>query len=278
MQLHFTKMHGIGNDFIVVDATQQPVSLSPESLQALSDRHFGIGFDQCLVLEPAQTPNADFFYRIYNSDGSEVAQCGNGARCIAHYIRTKGLSDKPEIVVDTHKGQLVLRFTQNNDVIVDMGAPLLQPTEIPLVKDEYADTYKTEVAGEEITFAAVSMGNPHAVLAMKDIHSLDIEAIARPLQASPLFPESANIGFMELLAPDHIKLRVYERGAGETLACGSGACAAVVAGILAGKLQENVKVDLPGGRISVSWRGLGQPVYLTGPAEIVFEGVVEINP
>jgi diaminopimelate epimerase len=276
MRLKFTKMHGLGNDFVVIDAVRQAVNLTHDQVRFLADRHFGIGCDQVLVVEPPSSPDADFRYRIFNADGSEVAQCGNGARCFARFVREQGLSDKDEIQVDTDAGRLVLRLLPDGGVTVDMGVPRHAPAEIPLRAEREAPRYAVEAEGETWEFGAVSMGNPHAMLKVHCVDSAPVRALGRRLESHPLFPERANIGFMQVVDRHHVRLRVFERGSGETLACGSGACGAVVVGIEQGELDSPVQVDLPGGSLSISWGGRGRPVLMTGPAVAVFEGVIEL--
>jgi diaminopimelate epimerase len=275
--LQFTKMHGLGNDFVVIDAINQTVNLSPEQICFLADRHFGIGFDQLLLVEKPVSSNADFKYRIFNADGSEVAQCGNGARCFARFVREKNLFASDEITVDTDSGQLVLTLTDNDLVTVNMGIPRHAPTEIPLLAAQEAQTYPVEINGTLTEFGAVSMGNPHAVILVDNADLAPVAELGRILENHPLFPERANIGFMQVLSREHINLRVYERGAAETLACGSGACAAVVVGIGQNLLANDVTVDLPGGQLTISWAGRGQPVFMTGPATTVFDGKIKLD-
>lgn len=282
MQLTFTKMHGCGNDFIVIDARAEPVSLTPAVMQRLADRHFGVGCDQILLLEPGQNQAAAVRYRIFNADGGEVEQCGNGARCIARYLQRHGFADSDQIVVDTSTGLITLYFSDHDEVRVNMGPPRFTPAEIPLKVDAVQDQYAVIVAERTLRFRAVSMGNPHAVFQLEDLGVHDINkvplAMLGPLiQKQSLFPAGVNVGAMQVLDRQHIRLRVYERGAGETLACGTGACAAVVAGIQAGVLDNNVTVDLPGGRLSIEWQGQPDaPVWMTGPAEFVFSGTIEL--
>lgn len=270
-------MHGLGNDFVVIDAISQAIELTPEQIQLLSDRHFGIGFDQLLLVENPVSDNADFKYRIFNADGSEVAQCGNGARCFARFVRDKGMSDKKVIRVDTNSGQLILCFDEDNLITVNMGIPKHLPAEIPLLAEQESKFYTVTVNDTEKAFGAVSVGNPHAVIQVNDIKNAQVADTGRLLESHPVFPERANIGFMQILDRGHIKLRVYERGAAETLACGSGACAAVVIGIEQHLLDHEVTVELPGGLLKVSWAGRGEPVLMTGPAESVFDGKIDLN-
>jgi diaminopimelate epimerase len=274
--LKFTKMHGLGNDFMVIDAVRQAVSLSPEQIHRLADRHFGVGFDQLLLVEPATTPDTDFRYRIFNADGGEVSQCGNGARCFARFVHEQGLCDKPEVTVETRAGRLVLRREENGEITVDMGAPRHAPAQIPLNAAGEAPSYPVEALGQTWSFGAVSMGNPHAVLRVDAVDSAPVETLGPTLERHPLFPERANIGFMQILDKHRIRLRVFERGSGETLACGSGACAAAVVGIEQGWLESPVRVDLPGGSLLIRWQGRNTPVLMTGPASRVFEGSLEL--
>ena len=275
--IKFTKMHGLGNDFVVIDGINQDISLTAEQVRFMADRNFGVGCDQLLLVEKPVSTNADFKYRIFNADGSEVAQCGNGARCFARFVRDKNLSDKNEITVDTDSGQLLLSFDQGGLITVNMGIPRHTPAEIPLKTDEEAPYYAVPVNNTEKAFGAVSMGNPHAVIQVNDITSAPVAELGALLESHPFFPERANIGFMQIINRQYIKLRVYERGAAETLACGSGACAAVVIGIEQNLLdQENICVELPGGQLTISWSGRGQPVFMKGPAESVFEGQIEL--
>jgi diaminopimelate epimerase len=267
-------MHGLGNDFVVIDAINQSVNLSAEQIRALADRHRGVGFDQLLLVEPAQG-EADFRYVIYNADGSEVSQCGNGARCFALFVTKKGLSNKSSIRVETGAGELVLNI-DGQQVTVDMGLPRFDPTSIPLISDQQQLTYTTAAGSEQVEFSALSMGNPHAVIQVDDIDMADVNAIGSLMESHDVFPERANIGFSQVINSSAIKLRVYERGAGETLACGSGACAAVVAGIQLGKLTTPVNVALLGGELTIGWQGKGHSVMMTGPATFVFDGIIEL--
>ncbi len=269
-------MHGLGNDFIVIDAINQTVDLSPEQIRFLADRHFGIGCDQILLVEQSTQSGVDFRYRILNADGSEVEQCGNGARCFARFVRNKGLTDKDAIVVETAGGVITLYLVENDQVRVDMGVPRLVPAEVPFVAEQQAPGYLIEVDGDTYTIGAVSMGNPHAVLRVEDVESAPVERLGPLLESHPRFPNRVNVGFMQVLDRQSVRLRVYERGAAETLACGSGACGAVVAGRLQGWLDETVKVSLPGGDLIISWPGEGEAVQMTGPAVEVFEGSIDL--
>lgn len=274
--MKFTKMHGLGNDFVVVDAINQRIALTPKKIRFMANRHTGIGFDQLLVVEKSNQENADFKYRIFNADGSEVGQCGNGARCFARFVRDKKLTDKNDIVVETKSGQLVLSFTADDLIMVNMGIPKHLPAEIPMIMEQEARFYTVNVNGVEKAFGAVSMGNPHAVLQVNDIKTAPVETTGAALESHKIFPERANIGFMQVVDKNSIKLRVFERGAGETQACGSGACAAVVIGIEQNLLSDTVKVELPGGELQISWAGRGQPVFMTGAAVSVFEGFIAL--
>lgn len=274
--INFTKMHGLGNDFVVINAINQTVNLTPAQIRAVADRHFGVGFDQLLLVENPVSANADFKYRIFNADGSEVAQCGNGARCFARFVRDKKLFTGNEITVDTDSGQLVLTLTDNDLVTVNMGVPKHAPAEVPLLRAQEEKIYSVAVNGALTEFGAVSMGNPHAVLRVENVDHAPVAETGRVLESHALFPERANIGFMQVVNRQHIKLRVYERGAGETLACGSGACAAAVVGIEQGLLDNTVTVDLTGGQLVISWAGRGQPVFMTGPATTVFDGNITL--
>ena len=276
MSLRFTKMHGLGNDFLVVDAIRQAVSLSPEQVRCLADRRFGVGCDQVLLVEPARLSGTAFHYRIFNADGSEVEQCGNGARCFARFVRDQGFTRDDVIKVGTARGPITLYVEPDGQVRVDMGAPRLDPADLPFDAPARAPTYPIEVGGEVVEIGAVSMGNPHAVLLVADVASAPVERLGPLLEAHPRFPRRVNVGFMAVKGRDRIDLRVYERGSGETLACGTGACAAVVSGRLRGLLDERVTVRLPGGQLRLSWRGGDAPVWMTGPAVTVFEGTIAL--
>jgi len=275
VKIRFTKMHGLGNDFVVIDGINQSVTLAPEVVRRLADRHFGIGCDQVLLVEPPSRPEVDFQYRIFNADGSEVAQCGNGARCFARFVRTRGLIDRDRIRVATRAGTLVLELVGDR-VRVEMGVPRFDPASIPLAVHEEMPEYQVAVAGRSWIFSAVSLGNPHAVIQVEDVDTAPVAEVGGALQAHPLFPAQVNVGFMAVVSSREIRLRVFERGSGETLACGSGACAAAVVGMDQGFLRSPVTVTLPGGVLTVRWEGRGKPVYLTGPAEFVFEGEIEL--
>lgn len=275
MKLNFTKMHGLGNDFVVIDGINQNVAPEPAWIRRLADRHFGIGCDQVLLVEASDRPDADFRYRIFNADGSEVEQCGNGARCFARFVRDRGLTDKTDLRVITSAGLLRLQVQADGQVAVDMGQPRLEPAEIPFFATERARRYSIAADGVELEVGVVSMGNPHAVLVVDDVDRAPVAHLGPLLERHGRFPQRANVGFMQIVAPDRIRLRVFERGTGETLACGSGACAAVVVGRLWGLLWPNVRVELPGGELTIHWAGEGESVILTGPAMTVFEGWIE---
>ena len=276
MKLRFTKMHGLGNDFVVIDATRAPVALTPERVRAIADRHFGVGCDQLLVVEPAGRPDVDFRYRIFNADGGEVEQCGNGARCFVRFVHDKGLTGRREIRVETRSGVIAPRLREDGLVTVEMGVPALEPAAVPFVSDSDAVVQPLEVGADTIAITAVSMGNPHAVQVVADVATAPVAEQGALIERHPRFPARVNAGFMEVVTPRHIRLRVFERGAGETLACGSGACAAVVAGILRGLLESPVRVDTRGGALEIAWAGPGTPVLMTGPAVSVFDGELEL--
>ena len=275
-RLTFTKMHGLGNDFVVIDAVTQPVQITSEMVSKLADRHFGIGFDQLLVVSPPGSPEVDFRYRIFNADGSEVEQCGNGARCFARFVRDKRLTNKRHIVVETMSGIIELRIDERGEVAVDMGAPVFEPARIPLQADAQQDPYLFEVAGETLSLGCVSMGNPHGVLLVDDVDTAPVERLGPLLEKHPNFPKRANIGFMQVVDRRSVRLRVFERGSGETLACGTGACAAAVIALRRGLVDSPVNVRLPGGSLRIEWQGEGQPVIMTGPATTVFEGSLQL--
>lgn len=267
-------MHGLGNDFVVFDATRSPVSLNSEQIRYIADRRFGIGCDQILLVEPPRETGTDFYYRIYNADGSEVEQCGNGARCFARFVRSHGLTEKSVIPVGTAAGPIELRVLADDQVTVNMGAPVLTPGALPFETAHQAPLYSLAVGDQTVEISALSMGNPHAVLLVDSVGDAPVETLGPRLESHPAFPRRVNVGFMAVLSRQEIDLRVYERGAGETLACGTGACAAVVAGRLRGLLDERVRVHLPGGDLVISWSGNDHPVWMTGPATEVFEGSI----
>ncbi|WP_322803319.1 diaminopimelate epimerase [Vibrio alfacsensis] len=272
MHFHFSKMHGLGNDFMVVDCITQNVFFSQDLIRRLADRNTGVGFDQLLVVEAPYDPETDFHYRIFNADGSEVEQCGNGARCFARFVRLKGLTNKYSISVSTKKGKMILDIEDDGEVTVNMGIPEFEPSKIPFKAKQKEKTYIMR-AGEKTLFCgAVSMGNPHVVTVVDDVDTADVETLGPLLESHERFPERVNAGFMQVDNRGHIRLRVYERGTGETQACGSGACGAVAVGIVQGLLDEDVKVSLPGGELRISWQGPGKPLFMTGPATHVFDG------
>ncbi|HZV62137.1 MAG TPA: diaminopimelate epimerase [Methylophilaceae bacterium] len=277
MKLQFSKMQGLGNDFVVFDAVTQNVNLSPAQIRRIADRHFGMGCDQLLLVEKSTLPDTDFRYRIFNADGGEVEQCGNGARCFVKFVYERGLTDKQQIRVQTAAGIITPRLEQNGLVTVDMGAPRFDPTAIPFIAEKLASTYTLEVGGESLEISVLSMGNPHAVQIVKDIQSAPVAILGPQVESHPRFPQRVNAGFMEIVDEHHICLRVYERGSGETLACGTGACAAAVAGIRLGLLATPVKVTTRGGELQIHWSGNDSPVLMTGPAETVFEGVIDLD-
>ena len=276
MKLKFTKMQGAGNDFVVIDGVRQGIDLSAAQYQILADRHFGVGCDQILLVEAATRPDCDFRYRIFNADGGEVQQCGNGARCFVRFVHEQGLTPKREIRVETAAGVIVPRLEDDDQVTVDMGPPRFAPAEIPFVAAAQALTYVIDVAGEPIELSALSMGNPHAVRLVCDLDAAPVQDLGAMIEHHPSFPERVNVGFMQILHRREIRLRVFERGAGETLACGTGACAAVVAGSRRGLLDDPVLVHTRGGDLSIRWAGSGHSVFLTGPAATVFQGEIEI--
>ncbi len=276
MRLRFTKMHGAGNDFVVVDATKAPLGLDAAGIRRLADRHLGIGFDQMLVVEPARNRDTDFYYRIFNADGGEVSQCGNGARCFVRYVHDKGLSASNAIRVETRSGVIEPRLEDDGRITVNMGLPVFEPDRIPFVAERLDSTYELEVDGRKVEICAVSMGNPHAVQVVADADAAPVTSEGPLIERHVRFPERVNAGYMQIVDRRHIKLRVFERGAGETLSCGTGACAAAVAGITRGLLDSPVKVDTRGGVLEIAWMGAAQPVLMTGPAQSVFEGEIEV--
>lgn len=276
MLINFTKMHGLGNDFMVIDAINQSIKLTTEQIRYLSDRRFGIGFDQLLLVERPQSKEVAFRYRIFNADGSEVEQCGNGARCFARFVTNKGLTQKSEIPVETEGGNIVLRIQKDGQITVNMGIPRLEPKDLPFKAEKRQPVHELHVDGEEIPITVVSMGNPHAVTIISDVVTAPVSWLGPKIEKHDLFPNRVNAGFMEIVKRDHVRLRVYERGTGETLACGTGACAAVAAGRVLDKLDSNVCVSLPGGDLQIEWQGEGTPVFMTGPAEEVYEGQIEL--
>ena len=276
MRLKFTKMQALGNDFVVLDALASPIALSPEQLRRFANRHLGVGCDQILQVEPPRRPDTDFYYRIFNADGGEVEQCGNGARCFVRYVHSRGLTDKTEIRVETTGGVIVPRLEADGRVTVDMGAPEFEPARVPFDAPGRALVYELDVDGRRVEISALSMGNPHAVQIVPDVARAPVTSEGPLIEHHPRFPRRVNAGYMEIVDRRRIRLRVYERGAGETLACGTGACAAVVTGIARGLLDGSVVVTTRGGDLGISWAGAAAPVMMTGPAETVYEGEIEI--
>ena len=276
MQLRFTKMHGLGNDFMVLDLISQHAHIQPKHVRLWGDRKTGIGFDQLLIVETPSTPDVDFRYRIFNADGSEVEQCGNGARCFARFVFDKRLTVKKQIRVETKGGIIELLLKGDGQVRVDMGAPRLQAAEIPFIAEAETLSHAVQVEGETVELAAVSMGNPHGVLRVADVDQAPVLTLGPKLECHPRFPQKANIGFLQIIDAQRARLRVWERGVGETRACGTGACAAAVAGIRQGWLKSPVSIELPGGLLNIEWDGVGQPVLMTGPATRVYEGQVRV--
>jgi diaminopimelate epimerase len=276
MRLSFTKMEGLGNDFVVIDATSRPFDLTPDQLRLLADRHFGVGCDQILQVEAPRRPDTDFYYRIFNADGGEVGQCGNGARCFVRFVLDKGLTRKREIRVETREGVIAPRLEDDGQVTVDMGTPIFDPARVPFLALEAALTYELDVPWRKAEVSVLSMGNPHAVQVVPDVDAAPVAIEGPVIECHPSFPERVNAGFMQVVDRNDIRLRVFERGAGETLACGTGACAAVVAGISRGLLDSPVRVIARGGELVIAWAGDGTPVMMTGPARTVFEGSIEL--
>ena len=286
MQLNFTKMQGSGNDFVVVNGFLAPVFLAPEQIKKIANRTFGVGCDQLLMVEKSSLPDVDFKYRIFNADGNEVEQCGNGARCFVRFVVEKGLTTKHEITVETAGGIITLQLLANNQVSVNMGAPRFNPAEIPFIANEPKKLYSLDLGSgsvglknspsQTLQISAVSMGNPHAVLVVDDVDDTDVASLGPQIESHERFTQRVNAGFMQVIDFHHIKLRVFERGSGETLSCGTGACAAVVSGIKLGLLQSPVTVNTRGGQLNIAWAGNNNAVMMTGPAEIVFEGCIEL--
>ena len=275
MRIQFTKMHGLGNDFVVIDAVSQHVNLRASQIEKLANRHTGVGFDQLLLIEPPSRPDADFDYRIFNSDGGEVEHCGNGARCFAKFVTDRELTSKPVITVNTARGLIELELTDLGLVRVNMGQPVLDPNALPYVGPPELDASQTvalDIPFDQKQFGLISMGNPHAVCIVDSVDSIAVEDIGRAVQMLPQFPDSINVGFVEIVSRTEIRLRVYERGAGETLACGTGACAAVAYARLLEQLDSQVSVATRGGNLQIEWQGIGHDLMMTGPAESVFEG------
>ena len=276
MEFTFSKMHGLGNDFVVIDTIRQSVTLSTEQIKFLADRRFGIGCDQVLLVESANHSEVDFRYRIFNADGGEVEQCGNGVRCFARFVQEQGLTDKNRIRVETKSGIVEPEIQTTGEIRVNMGIPELDPAAIPFEAKQQASLYTLQLGDQSIEISAVSMGNPHAVLQVDNIETAPVTELGPQIECHPRFPQRVNAGFMQVLDVDHIRLRVFERGVGETLACGTGACAAVVAGRQQQILAESVRVSLPGGDLQIQWPGEGEILWMTGPATTVFEGKITL--
>ena len=277
MKLAFTKMHGAGNDFVVVDGVTQAVNLNTNQLRRLADRHRGIGCDQILMVTPPDSPDADFRYHVFNADGSRAGQCGNGARCVGRFLREKRLTRQRELLLQTDDDSLALSLTEDGRVFAGLGAPRFAPAEVPFEADETQDQYTLDVQGQSLSIGALSMGNPHAILMVDDCNAAPVSTLGPLLEAHTRFPERVNVGFMQVQSRGEVKLRVFERGVGETDACGSGACAAAVHGMKLGLLDEEVLVSLPGGKLSVSWPSMGDRVWLGGPTATVFNGTVTLK-
>lgn len=276
MKIRFTKMQGLGNDFVVLDGIRQHLALTAEQMRFLGDRHFGVGCDQILLVEKAESPGLDFRYRIFNADGGEVEQCGNGARCFVRFVHEQGLTDRREIRVETIRGVISPRLEDNGNVTVDMGQPVFKAAQIPFISEGEALTHSLRVGGEDLEITAVSMGNPHAVQIVDNVDAAPVEKQGPLIESHPRFPQRVNAGFMQIVGRHAIQLRVFERGVGETLACGTGACAAVVTGIARGLLESPVRVSTRGGDLSIAWAGVGTPVLMTGPAVTVFTGEIDL--
>ncbi len=276
MLLNFSKMHGLGNDFVVIDNVTQNVFFSKEKIQQLADRHFGIGFDQMLIVEPPYDPDQDFHYRIYNADGTEVSQCGNGARCFAKFVKQKGLINRNKIIVSTKAGRMVLYLEKDGSVTVNMGRPVFTPERVPFKANKQENFYIIRESEHTFFCGVVSMGNPHCVLEVDDVDNHDVVGIGKIIGNNERFPEGVNVGFMQIISRSEIKLRVFERGSGETLACGSGACAAVAIGIMQDKLDKEVNVTLPGGKLIIKWQGEDSLLKMTGPAEHIYDGQITL--
>ncbi len=277
MKLAFTKMHGAGNDFVVIDGVTQAVNLNTNQLRRLADRHRGIGCDQILMVTPPDSPDADFRYHVFNADGSRAGQCGNGARCVGRFLREKRLTRQRELLLQTDDDSLALSLTEDGRVFAGLGAPRFAPAEVPFEANETQDQYTLDVQGQSLSIGALSMGNPHAILMVDDCDAAPVSTLGPLLEAHTRFPERVNVGFMQVQSRGEVKLRVFERGVGETDACGSGACAAAVHGMKLGLLDEEVLVSLPGGKLSVSWPSMGDRVWLGGPTATVFNGTVTLK-
>ena len=282
MLVRFTKMHGLGNDFMLLDLISQNIQLRPDQIRELADRRLGIGFDQLLTVSPPEDPSLDFTYRIYNADGTEAEQCGNGARCFLRFVRDRGLTTKTHLRLGTNTGVIEAQLQKDGNITVNMGAPILQPDRIPFEADRPGIRYELAVSdglcgsAEKVCISAVSMGNPHAVLVVDDVDNAPVNKLGPIIESHSRFPNRVNVGFMQVIDRTHVKLRVFERGVGETRACGTGACAAMVAGRLQGIVDQDVEVELPGGTLQLSWKGDNAPVYMTGPANRVYEGRLHI--
>lgn len=275
MNIQFSKMHGLGNDFMVIDNVTQNVFLSKDTIKRLADRNFGIGFDQLLMIEPPYDPELDFHYRIFNADGSEVEQCGNGARCFARFVKMKGLTQKRIINVSTARGKIQLKIEHDGNITADMGKPVLDPAKIPFIANKEEKIYILRVEDHTVICGAVSIGNPHCVVLVDDVDSAPVATLGPLLENHERFPNKVNVGFLEIKSRDHARLRVWERGVGETLACGTGACAAAVVGQLQDKLNAHCTIELPGGELRFFWQP-GQGVKMTGTADFVFDGQIKI--
>jgi len=280
MQIEFTKMHGIGNDFVVIDAINQNIDLTADQVRFIADRHFGVGCDQLLLVERPTCEGAEFRYRIYNADGGEVQQCGNGARCFARFVHDRGMTGSASIAVETAAGMIYLQLEDDGQVTVDMGVPSFDPGDLPfeadVIDEEQAEYHQLMVNGEKYAIGAVSVGNPHAVLLVDSVDDAPVETLGSAIESHQRFPEHVNVGFMEIMDRSHIRLRVFERGAGETLACGTGACAAVAVGIHNSLLDNTVEVELRGGFLTIRWPGNGKPLLMTGPAQTVYQGKITL--
>jgi len=276
MLIEFTKMHGLGNDFVVIDAISQTIDLSSQQIKAIADRHFGIGCDQLLLVEKAENKAAEFRYRIFNADGGEVEQCGNGARCFALFVRQQGLTINDKIIVETSSGIIEL-MVKGEQVTVNMGVPDFEPDSLPFLEENRSESYDLVVNDAVYAIGAVSMGNPHSVMLVDNVDDIDIETLGGAIESHPMFPNRVNAGFMQILSRNEVRLRVYERGVGETRACGTGACAAVAVGRMLNKLDEQVIVHLHGGDLNISWSGEGDVLSMTGPATTVFQGKINCD-
>lgn len=276
MELRFSKMHGLGNDFMVIDLVTQQCEITTEMIKQWSDRHTGIGFDQLLVVEVPELPEVDFKYRIYNADGGEVEQCGNGARCFARFVKMQGLTPKNQVVVETSGGIIELNLHADNQVTVDMGIPSFLPQSLPFTAEATAETYQLELEQQSVEIAIASIGNPHAVVMVEDIDTAPVATQGPQIEGHSRFPQRVNAGFMQIISPTYAKLRVYERGVGETQACGTGACAAMVTARRRGLLEENAVIELTGGKLNISWPGENSAIQMTGPTAHVFEGTVDL--